>query len=248
MEFEIRKDYSQEPINSLCYQCPSQKVQFMCFESADPLQLMLSNFYVLCDKHRSDLFQHIWISKLNDVNDTLTIPDVVTKIWDPVFSECCQLIESVYSRSIKLKDVDRLFKCIERESITNHLKNLFLAIESCRNRRQPVSFSWINIAVERIKLYWSLCEKAEAANIVLDLKDRLQLTGKFNLIEKVAYQINASIKNESLDFIDQSMVDTIAFLNQFTEESWKLECLRKFSNCMDIVEWLRKETKGLWAR
>ena len=241
---QLQKNYNQVPLRDLCYTEPSDphKVQFLCFDVAHPLHAILTPFEVLFKTRRSDIFLKIWRSKLKEAErakETLTFDDVVAKIWNPVFEECCKLLDGIQSRSIKLKEVDKYFRDIEH--ITDHLKNLYYAIEDCRN--QNPDCSWISAAVSHIEQYWSLCKQAKAAKVVLELKQRLDLTGDFEVIEAVADKVTTSMREESLDAIDKRLIKTKSFLEQVKDEK-NLNCLEKFAECLNVVDWMRKETKG----
>ena len=50
------------------------------------------------------------------------------------------------------------------------------------------------------------------------------------------------MKDQTLANITEELVGTGKFLSEFTGD--KLECVRKFSECHKIVEWIKKTTKG----
>ena len=240
------------PINSLCsMESTSGPLQFHRFKKAEPLEDILSDFNSLCMQFHSDLFQQIWKSKRKDIMNakiSLTFSDVVKNLWNPVFTECCQLIDSVKTRSIKLGDVDYHFRHMQEEgSVCEHLRNLHKAVEVCRHGRPPGQTDWIQTSVNLMEQYWSVREQGKAANIVLKLKERLQLTGNFEIIEYVANQVTTSMKDEPLEKIDLKLIQARSFLEQFTSEQMKLDCLEKFAECLNIVGWIRKETKGIQA-
>ena len=233
-----------EPINSLCV-TNDGSVQINCFKLAQPLQGMLNNYYTLSHKKQSSLFDQVWASVLRrESKAKLTLSDVVDRIWNPTFTECCQLVESVHSKSIKLRDVDQFFCGFKNaHAIRNDLVTLFSAIETCYNRKID-TIGWIENSVELMEQYWTLQEQAEVANIVLDLKESLNLTGDFDIIEDVASKVTESMKDEPLNKIDSNLMNATSFLKQVTEKNSNLECLRTFAACSSIVDWIRKETKG----
>lgn len=53
--------------------------------------------------------------------------------------------------------------------------------------------------------------------------------------------------DQPLKSIDVSLINAGKFLDEFITNTRKLRCLETFSECTDIIEWLRKETKGkMW--
>ena len=51
------------------------------------------------------------------------------------------------------------------------------------------------------------------------------------------------MKDQTLANITEELVGTGKFLSEFTGD--KLECVRKFSECQKIVEWIKATTKGI---
>ena len=240
------------PINSLCCIKPSPQFippQFICFEPAKPLQPILNSYRILSDIHWSDLFSRIWKSALKTESKTnlpISFSDVVTRIWNPVYAQCCQLISDVEKREIKLIDVDKYFGHYKGgDEIFDHLLSLYSGLELCVDKKVKET-RWIRTSVGLMEQYWALCGQAEAANIILDLKESLHLTGNFDIIEHVANQITQSMKESSLRTIDHKLIDARSFLEEMSASPWKLNCLRQFAACSSIIEWIRKETKGIW--
>lgn len=254
---EIKKDYSAEPINSLCCTkvplegaedlSESTSYAVKCFEVAQPLYPILLDFHIFSDQYPNELFQQIWKSKLKEVaksKTNLTFDDVAAKIWKPIVEECQQLIDTVKYKTITLKAVDHHFRDLDRRDINLHLTSLFRATEACLNRTDE-STAWIRNAVDLMVHYWSLCEQAVAAKTVIKLRDTLKLTGNFEIIESVASTFASCLDKATLDDISQKLIDAKSFLEQFTRDRNKLECLESFASCWNIVEWIRKESQGI---
>ena len=51
------------------------------------------------------------------------------------------------------------------------------------------------------------------------------------------------MKGQSLAEIDNTLISTGKFLQEFASEE-KLSCLRTYSKCLDVVNWLKQNTKG----
>ena len=245
---KLREDSLSKPINSLCSIDSPNSFQFKCFQIAKPLQSILKDYRMLSFHHSSDIFTQIWTSVINNVSKakvTMTFAEVVIRIWDPVFKQCCELLELVKSKNIKMRYVDEYFKQfyvdMNTQLVYDNLYSLHSGIEACLGRGRPVS-AWIRDSVDLMEQYWILCEQAKAASVVLDLKESLNLTGNFDIIEDVASKVAESMKDVTLGRIDGKVIKVTSFLKQITGK--KLECLQTFSMCKNIVEWIRKETNG----
>lgn len=234
-------DYSLRPIKSLC--CIDRTcIQYPCLQYARSLEPILSKYYFLSDRFQSVIFTNIWssaIDKLVKSGLKLTVDDLKSNLWDPVFKECRQLIEGLHSEEIKLNEIDYYFRRLDY--MDGHLKEFHKAMEACHDGPLNVG-NWIASTIDKIKLYWSLCDQSKAAMTVLDLKKSLELSGDFCLIEDIAKRASTSMADAQLKDIDDRMYQAKTFLASFTTE--RLECLRAFSRCMELVKWIQQETQG----
>ena len=145
--------------------------------------------------YKNDIFHRIWIHTSNQAfkaNSELTISDIVTKIWNPAFEECCRLLDSLSNCSITLQEVDDRFLRFNNNisMIKFHLEQLHRGVEECHNRKLPPGCPpWIHSAVEHMQQYWTLSRYAKAAQTVLELRDMLNLTGDFSLMETIAKKV-----------------------------------------------------------
>ena len=64
-------------------------------------------------------------------------------------------------------------------------------------------------------------------------------------LSAVCWQVTTSMRDKTLASIDQNLIDTGEFLKEFAADRKKLECLQTFARCLPVVQWIRKETKGL---
>lgn len=144
--------------------------------------------------------------------------------------------------SITLSAVNEHFHHLEDKQ--DHLELLFKATEACYGRHVE-STTWIRKAIDRMHLYWNLCEQADAARTVLELKESLKLEGNFEVIENVAGAFTSSMDKQTLKDIDQRLIEMSSFLEHFTKDKSKLESLKSFAACLNIVEWIRNESQGM---
>ena len=174
-------------------------MNFQCFKAAEPLDPIKIKYDFLSRHHQNDLFHRIWeqtSTRASRVNLELTIPDIASKIWEPAFKECCRILDSLQNCSIKLQEVDDLFVNYKGpQVIQDNLHKLHKGMELCCDRRPPqVCPLWIRNAVERMQQYWTLSRYAKAAEMVLNLKKRLGLTGDFSQMETIATQVRLHVR------------------------------------------------------
>ena len=231
------QDHSSKPIKSLC--CIEEgHVTYTGLPSARPLEPILTNYYFLSDKLTSRIFVNIWLSKLDSLaNARLSIPELISKVWDPIYAECCELVDSMYTGEIQLKHVESYLRHVPEGDTYINFEQFYQAIQTCKGS-QPAPSGWIKSAVDKFELYKSLCKQAEAAKSVMKLKESFQLAEGFNFIEGISKKDATSAGNAHLKDMDEKMNQTKTFLAHFTPE--RLECLQVFLTCLDLVQWIRE--------
>ena len=252
---ELHEDHTKMPINALYHS--EHEFQWRPFMNAHTLLPISINFDFLFKKYPSDFFENIWSNKLKELvksKATLSMKEVVPSIWDPVFSECCKLLQCIENKSIKLKEVHNVTKCIGRQhNITEQLHQLHSAVELCMGRSPTTNAPpWISAAVRLVEFYLSLCKQADSAKLVLCLRDKLKLSGNFDVVEAVVSKIDSSVQEQPLSSVDFESRTAVSFLEKLSSKTkwFNLnqtfgDCLQKFCVCLKIVEWIRKETKGM---
>ena len=192
---ELDQDFESKPVKSLCVSRGPSHVENHCFLAAFPLDPIKVKYDFMVRHYQNDFFHRIWehtAIRVDRAGTGLTIPDIVTKIWNPAFEECCQILDSLSNCSITLREVDERFLRFNRNigTIKFHLEQLHRGVEVCHNRKPPPRCPpWIDSAVERMQQYWTLSRYAKAAQTVLKLRDELGLTGDFALMETIAKKV-----------------------------------------------------------
>ena len=123
----------------------------------------------------------------------LTIEDIRTVLWDGTFNECSDLLDSLYYRTIKLREVDQYFGDVKQSSIVSgilksHLLELCIGVYNCTNSDNVMlnNLTWIDSVVQDICCFWSMLTLTEEARAVIELKTKLSLTDDFEKVEILA--------------------------------------------------------------
>ena len=185
-------DYGEVNLNDICTRdAETKRVQLVCFKSAGSLLDFIENFSVLSQKHGSELFSMFWREAMSIAirdNPDLTLDSIHPMVWQPCLGKCKQLLTSLSDLSMKLVDVDHIFRD-HRENIHHQLYTLFKGLSLCIREK----FNWTQIenAIEKIKQYWDLCRYRKGANIFLGIRDSLGLEGgDFSLVEKLSKEVS----------------------------------------------------------
>ena len=192
LKIEMEKNVDQMKISDLC-RLENDKLQLCCLKSAQPLDVFVDNFTIMMRKSPI-IFTRKWTKKLKDALATLdteiTVNDIFSKIWQPAFTFCQNLLTGLADQSMKLDFVDTHLAKFS-ESLLNDVKNLAEAIRSCGSQSTPPSFHQLELAVKKVHDYWRLCRYEEGARVFLQLKDVLNLKGDFSVIEsRFSVQVN----------------------------------------------------------
>ena len=60
--------------------------------------------------------------------------------------------------------------------------------------------------------------------------------------------MTGSMKDQTLETVDEKLVKTGRFLKDISSDPRKLECLKCFAECQEVIKWLRDVTKGMYVR
>lgn len=180
--------FLERPINSLCSTVDG-RCHVHCFPAAAPLEQCVSKFWTMSHDCGSDLFSDCWNDTIANLKPkgSLALKDVVPKVWVPVFTHCEKLLQQLMDYTISLATVDQLFK--DKTNITQIIQQLNKSVEMCRSGVEVKDFVWVEQVVERMEQFWELCRYEEAAQAILELRKALNITGSFDLVEKVACQV-----------------------------------------------------------
>ena len=160
-----------------------------------PLESMLDSYEFMADTHANAIFDHVWREKMNELVDagSLSVSDVQSKLWKPTITKCTELVSTLQKRTMTLSVVDQYFRAFfnNKDAAIVHIVNLFRGLRHCvssfgeagREERR------IREAVDVVQQYWSLCTYSDAAKICVQLKQKLKLTGNFDIVNVLASQV-----------------------------------------------------------
>jgi hypothetical protein len=240
---ELKIDFSTIMIRTVCAREQSGKIQVHYFQLAEPLNVFAELFYIMTHTYASDVFRNVWNSEAAKVtrNSNLTIQDVYPSIWQPAFFHCQTLLDQLHEHSMTLADVDRHFKQYQGLELESQLMSLFQGINACLCQKH--SGAWIKSTARRIHDYWDLHSYQVAANTFLQLRSALHLTGDFRNVERLSTEVAISMKDQTLQTVNENLIKTGQFLEDVTRNPGKLQCLQIFARCHEVIEWILEVTK-----
>lgn len=192
---KLHANYEDVCVKSLCSTDGDEHSLVQLLEETAPLESMLNGYICLAESHASDVFEQVWHDQIRGLSagGTLSVADIRTQLWDPVIAKCIELMTTLQQCSITLSVVDEYFhqyryrKEAALINMVNLCHGLSKYLTTCEAKQ--VEIQKIKEGIARMQQYWSLCDFANAAKICLDLKERLQLTGDFQMVEILAKQV-----------------------------------------------------------
>ena len=179
----------QKSICELC-QISDGIPSLLCYEAARPLDPFVDHFDIMMKKS-SNLFLHPIDKQLKRViascTSTLTIADIYTEIWQPVFDNCRKLLDSLIDQTIKLSYVDTHLKEYY-DNLETVVYNLAVGVGKCLN--VTIEQTRLRMPLWNIHQYWRACEYHTGAQLFLRLREMLQLNGDFKLVERLSSQVS----------------------------------------------------------
>lgn len=201
----LQKDFQEEKISTLCVTATSDgNCNVVCFPDARPLDAYLDDFYTISSKYPNDLFNKYWKERLDAYSEPIPFSNVDSFVWRPVLQACQSLLDKLESEDMTLLDVDYQFNNVyfgKLHILEQDLLNLQKGVCAIKHIRH-IDNSWIKKVVKQIREYWDLCGYRDAAEAFLNIRDTLNLTGDFTLVERVAQKVNAHVLINVLMLLD----------------------------------------------
>ena len=249
LEKHVGNNYELCCVNKLCT-VHDGVLHVIPFQGYNNIMSILEDFNSLFKIHESDFVRHFFVSLVRNLiksTGKVNLENFVEIIWKPFFNKCCLFINSIRDSSIKLKEIDEIENhCTRFEKLEGQLLKLVCGLEVCQGlSSSTVDHSWISKPINQIQTYISLCKQAKAAHMVLQIKEKLELTGDFNIVEHVAHKVSETMQDQPLSSIDISVGAVASFLKDMASNKKKSDCIEVFSNCLDIVTWMKKGKSDL---
>ncbi len=179
---ELNQPFDDLPLSNFCTRDGNGVVHINRFKTAEPLNKIKNQFYVISREYTNDFFHKFWSDeKSKKKDDRLDFTDVV-QIWQKSLKSCNDLIDGLQCRKISLSKIKELIEKREMENLICDLKNLDFAISQSKSIKQ----SWIGDCVHQVYQWY---RHGSTALAFLELKKQLELTGDFSRVERIANEV-----------------------------------------------------------
>ena len=140
----------------------------------------------------SRLFRIFWEKQFHTLGaeeKALSMADIVELIWNSTEDELRNLIETLVSEEITLRQVEITFK--DYKGKYGLLEDELGLLN--RTLNEDMEISWIRQVVEKIRQFFSLKDCQNNAKSILDIGKILNLKGDFSVFEAIVNQVRISL-------------------------------------------------------
>lgn len=165
------------------------------------------------------------------------IHSVIGSLWEITLRKWKSLADEIDSQKIKLIRLDHIlsshFQMNFDQMLSEHryLLNYFNKITA-------------DSRIYQIQLWYKFRASYDAAFAIKKIKDLLQLTNKFTELNDLLQITSEHYQEWKLEKMDQEIAETVKCLEIMNDRN-KLNCLKAFSESLELVNWLRLKIKGL---
>ena len=117
------------------------------------------------------------LAKIKSQNDELTFDDIVELVWEPTLGEFTELCRNLATGTITFGKVDKHFAIYKGkyDKLLPEFRQMCMAAGIARN--------WVTQRFKQIQQYHQLHQYTTGAKLMLDLKNKFQLTGNFGKLD-----------------------------------------------------------------
>ncbi|XP_025892633.1 E3 ubiquitin-protein ligase RNF213 [Nothoprocta perdicaria] len=165
----------------------------------------------------------------------LDLKNVFDSLISPCFESYERLYDDLRSGSLTLSAVDRIF-----QEFTNHSDDIKTELNTMCKLRPGEKTDWVDQRLQQIKQYYELHLTFDAAKIIANVKESLNLSGDFTILEKLLdiTEKLESYKTQKLSSISAELIAAKELLQGITEK--RRRCLQELAQQKEFVCWVRE--------
>uniref|UniRef100_A0A8C6ZCZ6 RING-type E3 ubiquitin transferase n=1 Tax=Nothoprocta perdicaria TaxID=30464 RepID=A0A8C6ZCZ6_NOTPE len=162
----------------------------------------------------------------------LDLKNVFDSLISPCFESYERLYDDLRSGSLTLSAVDRIF-----QEFTNHSDDIKTELNTMCKLRPGEKTDWVDQRLQQIKQYYELHLTFDAAKIIANVKESLNLSGDFTILEKLLDIVSIRL-TQKLSSISAELIAAKELLQGITEK--RRRCLQELAQQKEFVCWVRE--------
>ena len=153
------------------------------------------------------------------------------------FKKLNELIKSIGKGDIKLTELDLMLSSIFKSNMNKFYIEFKYWIDYFRLENS-------SFRIKQIELYLEFTNNIFVANEINEIRKILKLTDEFRELERILSISTKTYQESILNHLDKDVEKTISYLSKINKPE-QIECLKAFTQSLDLASWLRKNTKDL---
>ncbi|KAA8582604.1 hypothetical protein FQN60_003825 [Etheostoma spectabile] len=167
------------------------------------------------------------------VADVMATPEMIhDDIFEPCFADYKDIYTCLKNGSIRLEEVNQLFR-----DYKGKYEELALDLDIMCMIDKSTDKQWIHSRVQQIEQYHDLHLAVASAQIIMMVKETLNLQGDFRVLETLREVSQADFQTEQLNRIDNDLMQAKMVLVDITEA--RSQCLLELGLRGHFVRWVK---------
>ncbi|KAM4629855.1 E3 ubiquitin-protein ligase rnf213-alpha-like [Polymixia lowei] len=199
----------------------------------------------------SSVFKMCWTNQVEELSreqpdteetehleEVYSLDQINSEIFQSCYEEYTRIYDGLKSGTLSLEEVDSIFT--DYRGIKDDMKKeleIMCRINPSDNR------NWIGRRINQIQQYYDLDLAVESARIIMGVSETMCPNGDFKALQKLRDMSEADFKNNSLNYIDDNLMETKEILMDITAD--RRECLEALSLSHNFVPWLKGALKDI---
>ncbi|PKU34399.1 hypothetical protein llap_15296 [Limosa lapponica baueri] len=174
-----------------------------------------------------------------DTASVLHLDDVFRSLISPCFESYKRLYDDLRSGSLTLAAVDTIFS-----EFTNHPEDIKTELDTICGLAPGEGRDWVDQRCQQIQQYHEMHLTFDAAKIIANVKEILNLSGDFGVLENlldITEKLESS-RTQKLDSISPELVDAKKLLQGITRS--RRGCLGELAQQKEFVCWVREALRA----
>ncbi|XP_075025423.1 E3 ubiquitin-protein ligase RNF213 isoform X2 [Calonectris borealis] len=176
----------------------------------------------------------------DDLVPTLDLDNAFSSLIFPCFVSYERLYDDLRSGSLTLSAVDTIF-----QEFTNHPEDIKTELNTICELRPGEVRDWVDQRFQQIQQYHEMHLTFDAAKIIANVKESLNLSGDFSVLENLLDITGKleSYKTQKLDSISPELMHAKRLLEGITVN--RRGCLKELAQQKEFVCWVREALKDI---
>ncbi|KAF4106371.1 E3 ubiquitin-protein ligase rnf213-beta-like isoform X3 [Onychostoma macrolepis] len=174
---------------------------------------------------------------------TLDLTDVHDRIWKPCLTDFLNLGLRIAVGATSFKEVDQALKWCGDRGEGDRLKKELILMATMLKSHQFLNVNWPEDRLNQILEYRRLYHAAESAEVILKIKDKLELQGDFSHIHSLIQVRDDSFKQNTLGSLSDDLIRARQKLADVKRHH--TACLKAFLESDTLIKWVKMQIPSL---